>query len=202
MAQSTLLFATLATPVNAAFSTATTGGTLPAGTQSYRVSALDGAGGETLASTATTQATTGATSTVTVNWGAVTGATGYKVYGRTVGGEQLLVTLGNVTTWTDTGSATASGALPTENTTGKGEATSTNVVLAAGAKAHVGLFGDAGSLLPAGVTFAVLQATPGADNLYRQLDASQRSVVIEGPGTFRVKRPALAGDAFGAFADT
>lgn len=47
MAQATILTATKATPVNAAFATAMTGGSLPSGTYSYRVSATDGGGGET-----------------------------------------------------------------------------------------------------------------------------------------------------------
>lgn len=108
--------AALATPVNAAFSTATTGGTLAAGTYYYRVSAINSMG-ETLASTETSIATTGSTSTVTVNWGAVSGATGYKVYGRSTGAELLMATVGNVTTWTDDGSITPAGALPAANTT-------------------------------------------------------------------------------------
>lgn len=202
MAQTTILYAGLATPTNAAFSTATTGGTLAAGTYSYRVSALDGNGGETLASTATTQVTTGTTSTVTVNWGAVAGATGYKVYGRTGGNEQLLATLGNVTGWTDAGSVTPSGALPTANTTGKGAATSSDVVIAAGAKARIGIFGAAGAHLPPGVPFAVMQDTPSADNIVAYLDGSNRSMLVEGPATFRVVRPPLSGDAFGVFTET
>jgi hypothetical protein len=108
--------ATLATPVNAAFSTATTGGTVAAGAHAYRVSALN-ANGETLASTETSITTTGATSTVTVNWSAVTGATGYKVYGRTTGAELRIATVGAVTTYIDTGAVTPAGALPSANTT-------------------------------------------------------------------------------------
>lgn len=107
----------LTTPVNSAFTTETTGGTLAAGTYYYRVSAINAAG-ETLASLETSQVTTGTTSTVTVNWGAVSGATGYKVFGRTAGAELLIATVGSVTTYTDTGSATPAGALPTVNTTG------------------------------------------------------------------------------------
>jgi hypothetical protein len=112
--------APLATPVNSAFSTSTTGGSLAAATYYYRVSATNSIG-ETLASTETSQITTGTTSTVTVNWGAVTGATGYKVYGRTTGAELLIASVGAVTTYTDTGSITPSGALPTGNTTGSGQ---------------------------------------------------------------------------------
>jgi len=105
----------LATPAAPTAATATTGGTIPAGTQSYRLTATAG-GGETLPSTAVTQATTGSTSTVTLTWVAVSGATGYKVYGRTAGAELLIATVGAVTTYIDTGSVTPAGALPTANT--------------------------------------------------------------------------------------
>lgn len=71
-----------------------------------------------------TNTTATTTNTVTVNWGAVTGATGYKVYGRVGGSELLIATVGAVTTYTDTGSVTPAGALPTANTT----ATNTNTV--------------------------------------------------------------------------
>lgn len=107
--------AALSTPVNSAFATSTTGGTLPAGTYYYRVSAINSLG-RTLASTETSQVTTGSTSTVTVNWGAVTGATGYAVYGRTTGAEQFIA-LTTATAYTDTGSIAPNGALPTSNTT-------------------------------------------------------------------------------------
>lgn len=71
-----------------------------------------------------TNTTATTTNTVTVNWGAVTGATGYKVYGRVGGSELLIATVGAVTTYTDTGAVTPAGALPTANTT----ATNTNTV--------------------------------------------------------------------------
>ena len=71
--------------------------------------------------TNTTSTTTNAN---TVTWDATTGATGYKVYGRTESGELLIATVGEVTTYTDTGSVTPAGALPTANTT----ATDTNTV--------------------------------------------------------------------------
>lgn len=108
----------LATPVNSAFSTATTGGSLAAGTYSYRVAATNSFGA-TLASTETSQVVPAGTSTntVTVNWGAVTGATGYKVYGRTSGIEQLITSVGAVTTYTDTGSIAPVGLPPVVNST-------------------------------------------------------------------------------------
>lgn len=108
------------TPVNAAFSTASSGGSLANSTTYwYRVTALNGAG-ETLPSTQTsiTTGVSGSNHTVTVNWNAVNGATGYRVYCRTSGAQQLCATVGAVTTWDDTGSVTPSGALPTVNSTG------------------------------------------------------------------------------------
>jgi hypothetical protein len=90
-------------------STATTGGTLAAATYFYRVSAIMAAGAdgsvfETLAcAEGAGQITTGSTSTVTITWTAIPGATGYRVYGRATGAEKLIATLGNVLTFTDTG---------------------------------------------------------------------------------------------------
>lgn len=200
MPQNTILQPALATPVNTAFSTATTGGTLAAATYAYRVSALDGRGGETLASTETTQATTGTTSTVTVNWGAVTGATGYRIYGRTSGGQQLLATVGAVTTYTDTGAATPSGALPTANTTGLGAGTSTDITIASGSSVTVGLFASSGGVPPQDYA-TVMQDTPGGDNVLCNLTGVRPSVVLSGPGTFRVVKP-VTSVAVGVFSET
>jgi hypothetical protein len=59
------------------------------------------------------------TNTITVVWTKVQGSTGYKVYGRTTGAEQLIGTIAasSTLTFVDTGSVTPSGALPTANTT-------------------------------------------------------------------------------------
>lgn len=105
----------LRVPVNKAFTSGA--GTLAAGEYFYRVSAID-ANGESKASTETSL-TIGLNEGVNVNWGAVTGATGYKVYGRTSGAELLIATVGNVLTYLDDGSVTPAGALPTKNTSGK-----------------------------------------------------------------------------------
>lgn len=96
----------------------TTGGILPAGVKSYRISAVN-AFGLTLASTAATCTTTGATSTVTLTWNIVPGATGYRIYGRT-GGSELLIGFASsltVLTYIDGGFESPSGALPIANTT-------------------------------------------------------------------------------------
>lgn len=86
-------------------SVAGTGGSLAAGVKSYRVAAITAAG-ETAVSPAFSITTSGSTSVVTLNWSAFTGATGYKLYGRTAGAEKLMQTLGAVTTATDDGSVT------------------------------------------------------------------------------------------------
>lgn len=259
-AETSLATALLATPVNAAFSTATTGGTLAAGTYSYRVAAKNSFG-RTLASTATTQATTGATSTVTVNWGAVTGATGYdvfgrvggselliasvgavttytddgsvtpagalpasnttgtntntltvnwgtvsgatgyKVYGRTTGAELLIATVGAVTTYTDTGSITPAGALPSANTTGLFSGTSSDIAVAAGASVTVGIYTADANGIPADARIDVYVDSPGNDILQVQLTANRPLQVISGPCTARGKKPASA-VAYGMFHET
>lgn len=96
-------------PTNATF-VATTG-VLANATYYYRVTALFPVG-ETLPSTETSLAIT--TGGVIVKWGAISGAIGYKIYGRSTGAELLMATVGpNVLAWTDDGSVTPAGALPT-----------------------------------------------------------------------------------------
>lgn len=110
----------LAPPVLGATSTATTGGTLAAATYFYVITALN-AFGETLKSNEVSQVTTGVTSTVTLNWTAVTNATGYRIYRSTTTGTEQKLNItdrGAVTTYTDTGAATTATSPPTTNTTG------------------------------------------------------------------------------------
>lgn len=108
-----------AAPATPASSTSTTGGTLAAATYSYRISKVVN-GIETTASTAKTQVTTGATSTVTVDWTATLDprATSYKVYGRVGGSELLMATVlvATATLFVDDGSVTPAGALPAATT--------------------------------------------------------------------------------------
>lgn len=129
----TVKISQLATPVIGTLVDTGTGGTLSYNTQyCYRVAALDGLSYSTLASTETciTTANDGNnTHEITVPWGPVAGAIkGYQVYGRTTGAELLAATLNSIsstnasavtTSWTDTGSVTPSGALPSSNTTGQ-----------------------------------------------------------------------------------
>ncbi len=107
-------------PTGLTTSTATTGGTLAASTVcTYRVSAVY-PWGESAAS-AEVAVTTGsgtATNTATVNWTLPPGATSAKVYGRTAGAELLMATVAaGTSTYTDTGSVTPAGALPSGSLT-------------------------------------------------------------------------------------
>ena len=95
-------------------------GILPISTYSYRVSAINTIG-ETLASSAVTISLSSNNTGATVNWNAVSGATGYKIYGRTSGLERLIATVGAVTTYHDDGSGIlGSSFVPIANTTGGG----------------------------------------------------------------------------------
>ena len=108
------LVAYVATPTGVTLAQVT--GTLAAATYYYRVTATTSAG-ETVPSTEVSLAIT-ATHGVAISWPQVAGATGYKVYGRSTGAELLMATITNGTTltWTDSGSITPSGAMPTVNT--------------------------------------------------------------------------------------
>lgn len=83
---------------------------------------------------------------------------------------------------------------------GTAAATSTDIVLAAGAVATVGIFAETAISLPAGEQFTVVQVTPGAANYAGMLTNGERAIQIVGPGTFQVKRP-LTTAAFGVFLD-
>lgn len=105
----------LTTPVNSAFSAGS--GSIVAGTYWYRLTALFGPAIESTGSTQTS-ITLGGTGGVNVNWAAVSGATGYSIYGRTNGGEGYLATVGpNTLTWLDNGSAAVGAVPPASNPT-------------------------------------------------------------------------------------
>lgn len=114
-----LLGGPLAPPVQANPATSTTGGTLAAATYFYEVTAIT-PGGETTASNEKSQVTTGTTSSNTISWAAVPGATGYKVYrGTAAGGEnvQYSVAGGGTTSFLDTGAAGTAATPAASNTT-------------------------------------------------------------------------------------
>jgi hypothetical protein len=95
----------------------TTGGTFAAGTYFWVVTATN-ANGETGKSNEVNAQLTGSTGSATLTWNAVDGATGYKVYRgtSTTNENKLVATLGNVTTYTDTGTAGTTASVPATNT--------------------------------------------------------------------------------------
>jgi trimeric autotransporter adhesin len=97
--------ALIGVPVQTAPNTATTGGAMAAGTYYYVVTAYT-TSGETTASNEESIAVTGPTGEVTVNWNAVSGADGYKIYrGTSAGSENARVATtpgGSTTSFADT----------------------------------------------------------------------------------------------------
>ena len=77
---------------------------------------------------------------------------------------------------------------------GQTAATSTDVVLAPGAVATIGLFTSAGPV-PSGVEIDVRIDTPGEDNFAAKLTQANQVTVLTGPGTFRAYRRDIS--AFG-----
>lgn len=116
-----IAFEQLPPPVQAAGSTSTSGGTLPtASAYKYVITAINALGETTISNEITLTTGAGATNSNTLNWAAVTGATGYKIYRTAAGGltltELLLTTVGLVITYIDTGALSPAGAFPTTNT--------------------------------------------------------------------------------------
>ena len=83
---------------------------------------------------------------------------------------------------------------------GQSAATSSDVVIAYDQSAVIGLFTVTGNTLPNGPTLRLVITTPGQDTLVAILSASQPTVLVNGPGTFRVHRSAGAVD-IGVFAE-
>lgn len=96
-------------PVLGAPSTSTTGGTLAANTYYYVIEAIL-PNGVSVRSNEVSIATTGTTSSNTLNWTAYTNATGYKIFrGTSAKGENYYYTVGAVTTFVDTGAVATAG---------------------------------------------------------------------------------------------
>jgi len=112
-----IAFELLAAP--AAAGSATAGGALTAGTYKYYVTAIN-ANGESNVSNEVTITTAAGNLTGALTWGAVTGATGYKVYRTAAGGatgtELLIATVGLVLLYNDVAVGAPAGAFPTMNT--------------------------------------------------------------------------------------
>ncbi|MBD5603547.1 MAG: hypothetical protein IAI48_00400 [Candidatus Eremiobacteraeota bacterium] len=109
-------FTGIAAPAAPTLAASTTGGTLAAGTYTYAVTAYN-VNGETIASTTAAATTTGTTGSVGVTVTAVTGATGYRLYGRVAGSLGLLADMGASLTYVDTGAIVPGAVSPTVNGT-------------------------------------------------------------------------------------
>lgn len=112
--QADSISAVTAPPPAPATGTATTGGSLAAGTYGYKITG-NTAGGETAPSPGFTQVVPAGTSTntVTVTLPALpAGVTSYNVYGRTAGDERLLAARVAPGTYTDTGAAVPTAPVP------------------------------------------------------------------------------------------
>jgi hypothetical protein len=133
-------------------SSGTTGGSLRVHPYFYKVTAITPTG-ETLPSNEVSITPTTTTATVSLSWSAVSGATGYKVYrGVQSGINNLSVTLGNTTTFTDFDNIFFS------NSNAGGEATSPPVLNAPSTS-------TTGGALAAGTYFYVVAAQmPPGDN--------------------------------------
>jgi len=96
------------------------GGTLGAGTYAYRVTATNSLGETGPSAEQTITVSSGTANQVTVAWAQISGATGYRLYGRAAGLEQLIgsVTGGATVSFIDTGATTPSGSMPASDTTG------------------------------------------------------------------------------------
>jgi len=122
-----------------------------------------------------------------VKWSAVTGASGYKVYGRSTGAELLMATISSQATvqWVDDGSVTPAGAMPTAQTAGRSPRTSSDATVVSGKPVCIGIFTDDAGGIPANEGVTVFQDTPGLDLAAFSLTGSHPTRVVEGSGTFR-----------------
>lgn len=84
---------------------------------------------------------------------------------------------------------------------GATSATSSDITIASGSEAVVGIYRDAGEL-PRGYKARVYQDTPGStDTFICELTAEAPVLILSGPGTFRIKRRAMAGVNVGVFSE-
>jgi hypothetical protein len=98
-------------------------GLIPSGTTYYYKMTGVNSIGESTGSLEVSATTSAASSTVTLDWTSLSGATGYKVYrsatSGSYGASSMVTTIvgGGTITYTDVGSAVVSGTVPTANTT-------------------------------------------------------------------------------------
>lgn len=84
---------------------------------------------------------------------------------------------------------------------GTTSALSDPIVIASGVTVNVAIYGASGAVLPLPIKFAVEFTTSDAPTVIDRLDMLHAGTGLTGPGTFRVRRPAYTGDAFGVCVD-
>ncbi|HQU41153.1 MAG TPA: hypothetical protein PK867_00015 [Pirellulales bacterium] len=166
---------------------ASSGGALATGKYYYVVTALAATGlptpGETTASNEESVRVTGPGGEVTVNWDAVAGATGYKVYrGTSAGGENVLVGTASAaaTSFLDTGAPTPAGTPPTVNNTQSTPHSTTGTALDTGLDSgsdpllHPIVLANSsgGSFAPSTTYDYVVSAVDAAGKVYRSAEQS------------------------------
>ncbi len=108
----------------------TAGGNLTASTTYYyKITAIDGTGGESAASTETSVATDTTLKTIDVSWSAVSGAVAYKVYRSTATGTEVYLTTVQTNSFTDVGSITAGSTSPPSSNSAYTSANNSNSAL-------------------------------------------------------------------------
>lgn len=119
----------LAAPTAVTATAAAGSGTLVAGTYNYIVTSINDTG-ESLGSTVATVTTT-STGGVTVAWTNAVGATGVQIYGRGAAPQKLILGLGLVTSWLDSGAYPVGTQVPPTVSTGSNIALPTAANIAA-----------------------------------------------------------------------
>jgi hypothetical protein len=126
IAQSADMAAAFATPASVTATPSASGGTFTAATYFYKVSALFPWGESAVSSEVS--AVVVANGSVALTWGAVTGATGYRVYRGTAAGAESAYQVATGNSFTDTGSAGTAGTPPTLHTLPIGQAVQSTLV--------------------------------------------------------------------------
>lgn len=85
---------------------------------------------------------------------------------------------------------------------GTSAATSSDVVVAAGETVTIGAFSADSGVPPMGARFSLWLDSPGRDVYVTTFRTWEMAVQVTGPGTYRVRRNAYEGTAFGAFVET
>lgn len=78
-------------------------------------------------------------------------------------------------------------------------ASTSDITIAAGDSVLIGIFSSTPGNLPATGDFVIEYITPGAPNIIGYLNNANRSILLNAPGTYRVRRVEYVGHPFGVF---